>query len=86
MINGYKVTGVSGKGVFASVVRAEKDGSQYALKILRLTLDVMRESGEREKETVTLLNHVDPSESKSIIRLRDAFEFNRTFGENIGDY
>lgn len=36
----------------------------------------MRESGERERETVTLLNHVDPSESKSIIRLRDSFEFN----------
>ena len=49
LINGYKVTGVFGKGVFASVVRAEKDGGQYAVKILRLTLEVMRESGEREK-------------------------------------
>jgi len=76
MINNYKVTGLSGKGVFASVVRAEKEGTSYAIKILRLTLDVMRVSGEREIETVKLLNHVDPSESKSIIRLRDTFEFN----------
>ena len=43
---------------------------------MRLTLDVMRVSGEREKEAVSLLNHVDPSESKGIIRLRDNFEFN----------
>jgi hypothetical protein len=42
MINDYKVTGISGKGVFASVVRAEKEGCEYAIKILRLTLDVMR--------------------------------------------
>ncbi len=74
-INDYTVTGISGKGVFASVVRAKKDGVEFAIKILRLTLDAMRLSGEREKQTVTLLNHVDPSESKSIIRLRTTFEF-----------
>jgi len=49
MINDYKVVGISGKGVFASVIRAERNGIQYAIKILRLNMDVMRLSGEREK-------------------------------------
>lgn len=75
IINGYQINGASGKGVFASVMRANKDGSQFAIKILRTKLDVMRQSGEKERSIVTLLNRVDPNDRKYIIRLRDSFDF-----------
>jgi len=76
MLKDYKVVGYSGKGVFASVIKAEKDNVVYAVKILRLTLDAMRISGERERQALTLLNHVDPNQSKSIVRLVESFDFN----------
>jgi serine/threonine-protein kinase PRP4 len=31
----------------------------------------------KERETVTLLNHVDPGDNKHIIRLFDSFEFQK---------
>ena len=31
----------------------------------------------KERETVTLLNHVDPGDNKHIIRLHDSFEFQK---------
>ena len=40
-----------------------------------MTMEVMRQSGERERDLVTLLNSVDRSDSKHIIRLKASFEF-----------
>jgi serine/threonine-protein kinase PRP4 len=56
-------------------MRATKDGSEFAIKILRTRLEVMRASGEKEKAVVNLLNKVDPNDRKHIIRLRDSFDF-----------
>jgi serine/threonine-protein kinase PRP4 len=36
----------------------------------------MRESGQKEKEIVSLLNKIDPLDKKHIIRLLDSFEYN----------
>jgi hypothetical protein len=52
VINGYTITGISGKGVFASVVRAHKQGNNFAIKILRTTMEVMRMSGEKERGVI----------------------------------
>ncbi len=74
-IGSFIVTGVSGRGVFASVVRATKDNTPYAIKIIRVKLDVMRLAGDKERDTVTILNHVDPGDRKHIIRLHSSFDF-----------
>ena len=46
-----------------------------AIKIIRM-YDVMRDSGEKEKQVVPLLNKSDPLDKKHIIRLLEAFEYN----------
>lgn len=38
-------------------------------------MEVMRQSGERERDLVTLLNNVDRSDNKHIIRLKNHFDF-----------
>jgi hypothetical protein len=68
-IGEFLVTGISGRGVFASVIRATKDNNPFAIKISRVKLDVMRLAGEKERDTVAILNHVDPGDRKHIIRL-----------------
>lgn len=79
MINEYTVAGVSGKGVFASVIRVTRgagpDAKPYAIKILRTALDLMRQSGEKEKSVVSLLNKIDPNDRKNIIRLHESFNY-----------
>lgn len=57
------------------MVRATRNGVAFAIKIIRIKLDVMRQAGEKERDTVTLLNHVDPGDRKHIIRLYESFEF-----------
>ncbi len=37
----------------------------------------MRQAGEKERDTVILLNHVDPGDRKHIIRLYESFEFQK---------
>lgn len=57
----YKVKGVAGKGVFSCVVKAKdtKAGNpkyeEVAIKIIRM-FDIMRASGEKEKDIVNYLN------------------------------
>ena len=42
-VGDYTVTGISGKGVFASVVKVQNNlGKHFAIKIMRVKLDVMR--------------------------------------------
>lgn len=76
-INGYQVTAISGRGEFALVVKATKSEQHFAIKIQRIKLDLMRHAMQKEKQTVTLLNHVDPGDNKHVIRLLDSFEFQR---------
>ena len=47
------------------------------MKVIRIKLDVMRQAGEKERDTVTLLNKVDPGDRKHIVRLHDAFDFQK---------
>jgi serine/threonine-protein kinase PRP4 len=58
----YKVTSLAGKGVFSCVVRASvvNEDKQVAIKILRTNLEVIRDSGEKERQLVALLNKTDP--------------------------
>lgn len=55
--NRYRVSGIAGKGVFSCVVKAfdsnavKKEYEQVAIKIIRM-YDIMRQSGEKEKEIV----------------------------------
>jgi hypothetical protein len=41
-IGDFTVTDISGRGVFATVVRATRNNNTYAIKIIRIKLDVMR--------------------------------------------
>lgn len=74
----YKVTSHAGKGVFSCVVRASVVDSdkEVAIKILRTNLEVIRVSGEKERQLVMLLNKTDPHDQKNIIRLHESFEYN----------
>jgi serine/threonine-protein kinase PRP4 len=75
----YKVHSLAGKGVFSCVVRAqvlEDLDKQVAIKILRTNYDVMRTSGEKEKQVVSLLNQTDPHDKKNVIRLYESFDYN----------
>ena len=47
-----------------------------AIKILRTNLEVMRVSGQKEREVVSLLNQSDIHDKKNCIRLLDSFEYN----------
>lgn len=60
IINKYKVTGLCGKGIFSSVVKVVdiKSNKEYALKVLR-SIDIMKASGQREKEIIKQLNQED---------------------------
>jgi serine/threonine-protein kinase PRP4 len=40
-------------------------------------MDVMRQAGEKERDTVMLLNKVDPGDRKHIVRLYDSFDFQK---------
>lgn len=84
--NRYKVTGVCGKGAFSSVVKVVDiiSNIEYALKVIR-SIDVMKVSGQREKEFMVLLNQEDKEgkilfllflDKGHIIRMIDSFEFN----------
>lgn len=64
--NRYKVKGIAGRGVFSCVVKAidlnPSTLPQYqevAIKIIRM-FDIMRESGEKERDIVMQLNQADP--------------------------
>jgi len=49
---------VAGKGVFSCVVRAidTQTKIEVAIKVMRTKFDVMRTSGEKEREIVSKLN------------------------------
>lgn len=53
--NRYKVKGIAGRGVFSCVVKAIDTNSvnqvEVAIKIIRM-FDIMRESGEKERDIV----------------------------------
>ena len=84
----YKVSGVAGKGVFSCVVKAtdlkpqprpnhsstSQASDQVAIKIIRM-FDIMKQSGEKEREIVSMLNKADPLDKRYIIRLLDNFEY-----------
>jgi serine/threonine-protein kinase PRP4 len=65
--------------VFSCVVKAtdtlSPSNMQVAIKIIRM-FDIMRESGEKEREIVNRLNKADPSDSRNIVRLHETFEYN----------
>lgn len=80
--NRYKVKCVAGKGVFSCVVKAidahlpsHHAHSIVAIKIIRM-FDIMRESGEKERDIVQTLNTADPKDLRNIVRLLDTFEYN----------
>lgn len=56
----YKVVGLCGKGIFSSVVKVVDITSNigYALKIIR-DIDIMRASGEKERNIISSLNKGD---------------------------
>jgi serine/threonine-protein kinase PRP4 len=77
MVRGrYKVTGMAGRGVFSCVVKAADsvNNTQVAIKIIRM-FDIMRESGEKERDMVMQLNRADPGDKRNIVRLFDSFEY-----------
>ena len=57
------MTCIAGRGVFSCVVKAADtlSGQLVAIKIIRM-FDVMRESGEKEREIVLRLNKADPTD------------------------
>ncbi|EAR92852.2 cyclin-dependent kinase-like Serine/Threonine kinase family protein (macronuclear) [Tetrahymena thermophila SB210] len=76
VLNGkYRVIQKCGKGVFANVCKAEQldNGKMVAIKILRSN-EIMRDSGEREKEIIQKLNLNDKNDRKHIVRLKNVFE------------
>ena len=77
MIRGrYKANGIAGRGVFSCVVKAtdQTTNTEVAIKIIRM-FDIMRESGEKERDIVMQLNRADPSDKRNIVRLFDSFEY-----------
>jgi|LauGreDrversion4_2_1035121.scaffolds.fasta_scaffold487369_1 serine/threonine-protein kinase PRP4 len=74
----YKVKGIAGRGVFSCVVKAtdtcHPQQIEVAIKIIRM-FDIMRESGEKEREIVQMLNKADPGDKRNIVRLFDSFEY-----------
>lgn len=78
--NRYKIKGIAGRGVFSCVVKAHDTASiipnysEVAIKIIRM-FDIMRASGEKERDIVNLLNKADPHDKKNIVRLLDSFEY-----------
>lgn len=58
--NQYKVTGICGKGIFSTVVKAIDiiSNHEYAIKIVR-NIDVMMISAEKEKNIIKKLNEID---------------------------
>ena len=70
---------IAGKGVFSCVVRASDEltqGREVAIKIMRTKFEIMRVSGEKEKEIVSKLNAADPFDRKHCIQLLDSFNYN----------
>ena len=73
----YKVKGLAGRGVFSCVVKATdttQSSMEVAIKIIRM-FDIMRESGEMERDIVMQLNRADPADKRHIVRLFDSFEY-----------
>ena len=74
------MSGIAGRGVFSCVVKAldsSPTNPQYqevAIKIIRM-FDIMRESGEKEREIVMQLNRADATDKRNIVRLLDSFEY-----------
>jgi len=58
--NQYKVTGICGKGIFSTVVKAIDiiSNNEYAIKIVR-NIDIMMISAEKEKNIIKKLNEID---------------------------
>ena len=82
----YKVIGLCGKGIFSSVVKVVDITSNigYALKIIR-NIDIMKASGDKERNIISLLNKDDKegifyififSDKSCVIQLVNTFEFN----------
>jgi len=59
----------------AKAIDQEQDNIPVAIKIIRM-FDIMRESGEKEKEIVKRLNAADRSDRRHIVRLFTHFEYN----------
>lgn len=76
----YRVSGIAGRGVFSCVVKAIDSSpnnplyQEVAIKIIRM-FDIMRESGEKEREIVMQLNRADATDKRNIVRLLDSFEY-----------
>jgi serine/threonine-protein kinase PRP4 len=49
---------------------------QVAIKILRTNYEVMRISGDKERQVVSQLNQTDPHDKKNVIRLYESFDYN----------
>jgi serine/threonine-protein kinase PRP4 len=66
--------------VFSCVVKAidstpaNPQYQEVAIKIIRM-FDIMRESGEKEREIVMQLNRADATDKRNIVRLLDSFEY-----------
>lgn len=66
--------------MFSCVVKATDTApanslhTEVAIKIIRM-FDIMRESGEKEREIVMQLNRADPTDKRNIVRLLDSFDY-----------
>lgn len=68
-------SGLCGKGVFSTVVRAvtEDMNGEVAIKIIRRN-DLMRSAGEKEAEILRRLNEGDKENKRHIVRLVSTFD------------